>query len=719
MAGTINAASLKIGMDITELKASGQFASNELRSIGRIMTDLEGPTGKFEKQMQLLERAMKQAGLSEEQMAQAQEHLAKKFGVVTPAMQRAAEEAKQLADAEDLAKQQAKELSDQMAYEAQILKQREAIMQRGAQLTRQVETAEDRMNREIAEYNSLRKAGAIDEQAHFRLIQQTTQQYLTAEKAVKGFKQEVKELEKAKPQGLVDSVKNLAASYIGLAAAISAVKTSVKLAAEAESTKIAFEVMTGSASTAEKLLKDFKKLDIQSPINYADFTRAGKTLLQFGVEANAVAPALRQLAAVSLGNSEQFQSLTLAFAQVSAAGRLTGQDLLQFVNAGFNPLQEISRTTGESMIALKKRMEDGAISAAEVAKAFDLATGAGGRFAGMNERLEQSLSGQFSKLDGDIRAAATSLGTALTPAVQQLIDTIRSDQGMGTSGSSRLGNALFEMASTWGKGVGLIIATQTQATDSFLDKMDELDREEEFRRKHGAEWAAAEAEVMKKKANDLKAIQEEQLKLAKIESQKAAEFAKQSELNKTQIGELKKLREEYDQLKLGEDAAIEAQQRAAGYTENDIKRYQNLRDMVRQLREEKEKAAESERTFKESQKDADTLFKKFNPQVGMQEEFQKILNLRQGGFIDDTLMNQAGMSLAAGFVQNASGGLASTIAPALKAGSVEAYKFIAQQNEKSKQVAEAKKLWEEQRDLLKDIATQNKNAPRLAMAGRN
>ena len=82
-------------------------------------------------------------------------------------------------------------------------------------------------------------------------------------------------------------------------------------------------------------------------------------------------------------------------------------------------------------------------------------------------------------------------------------------------------------------------------------------------------------------------------------------------------------------------------------------------------------------------------------------------------------MNQAGMSLAAGFVQNASGGLASTIAPALRAGSVEAYKFIAQQNEKSKQAAEAKKLWEEQRDLLKDIATQNKNAPRLAMAGRN
>ena len=715
MAGTINAASLKIGMDITELKASGQFASNELRSIGRIMTDLEGPTGKFEKQMQLLERAMKQAGLSEEQMAQAQEHLAAKFGVVTPAMQRAAEEAKQLADAEELAKQQAKELADQMAYEAQIMRQREAVMQRGVQLTRQVETAEDRMNREIAEYNSLRKAGAIDEQAHFRLIQQTTQQYLTAEKAVKGFKQEVKELEKAKPESLKDSVKSLAMSYLGLSAAVSGLKTSLKLAAEAESSKIAFEVMTGSASTAEKLLKDFKKLDIQSPINYADFTRAGKTLLQFGVETSAITPVLRQLSAVSLGNSEQFQSLALAFSQVSAAGRLTGQDLLQFVNAGFNPLQEISRTTGESMIALKKRMEDGAISAAEVAKAFELATSAGGRFAGMNERLENSLAGQFSKMEGDIKAAATEIGTSLIPAIREMMALIKDSSGSGGGEKGILG----ANATLFGWGWGSVFASLRGELGTYIDKWKELRDEEEFQRKHGAEWAAAEAEANKKKAEELKKLQSEQAKTAQQERQKAAEFAKQSELNKTQASELKKLREEYDQLKLGEEGAIEAQQRAAGYTEDDIKRYKNLRNMVRELREEKEKAAESERTFKDSQKDADTLFKQFNPQVGMQEEFQKILNLRQGGFIDDTLMNQAGMSLAAGFVQNASGGLASTIAPALKAGSVEAYKFIAQQNEKSKQAAEAKRLWEEQRDLLKDIATQNKNAQRLAMAGRN
>ena len=680
------------------------------------MTDLEGPTGKFEKQMQLLERAMKQAGLSEEQMAQAQEHLAAKFGIVTPAMQRAADEAKQLADAEALAKEQAKELSDQMAYEAQILKQREAIMQRGAQLTRQVETAEDRMNREIAEYNTLRKAGAIDEQAHFRLIQQTTHQYLTAEKAVKGFKDQVKELEKAKPQSLTDSLKNLAMTYIGLSAAVSGLKMSLKLAAEAESSKIAFEVMTGSASTAEKLLKDFKKLDVQSPINYADFTRAGKTLLQFGVAAEMITPTLRQLSAVSLGNSEQFQSLTLAFSQVSAAGRLTGQDLLQFVNAGFNPLQEISRTTGESMIALKKRMEDGGVSAAEVAKAFELATSAGGRFAGMNERLENSLAGQFSKMEGDIKASATAIGASLIPAVTELMAVIRN---LTSSQQGQREGFLEFYVRKGSEGFGAFFASLQGQADEYLDKLNEMKAEQEFMRLHGAEWAAAEAEVAKKKADDLKKLQEEQAKVTQQEKQKLAEFAKQSELNKTQTGELQKLREEYNLLTLGQEGAIEAQQRAAGYTDADIERYNKFRDTVQALREEKEKAAESEKAFKQSQSDADSLFKKFNPQSGMRSEMEKLFNLRQGGFIDDTLMNQAGVSLAAGFVQNASGGLASTIAPALRAGSVEAYKFIAQQNEKSKQAAEAKKLAEDQLKELRKIAEQNTNAPRLAMAGRN
>lgn len=49
----------------------------------------------------------------------------------------------------------------------------------------------------------------------------------------------------------VQSLRGMMAGYIGTAAAIGGIKKSISLAAELETNKIAFEVMTGSASRAE------------------------------------------------------------------------------------------------------------------------------------------------------------------------------------------------------------------------------------------------------------------------------------------------------------------------------------------------------------------------------------------------------------------------------------------------------------------------------------
>lgn len=93
-----------------------------------------------------------------------------------------------------------------------------------------------------------------------------------------------------------------------------------------------------------------------------------------------------------MGNADRFQHLALAFAQVSAAGKLTGQDLLQMVNAGFNPLQEISKKTGKSISELKDDMADGAISVKMVEDAMKGATSEGGRFFGGMEKASKTFS---------------------------------------------------------------------------------------------------------------------------------------------------------------------------------------------------------------------------------------------------------------------------------------------------------------------------------------
>ena len=196
----------------------------------------------------------------------------------------------------------------------------------------------------------------------------------------------------------------------------------IKSAADIEMQQAAFETMLGSAEKAKTLLQDLTDLAAKTPFQLPDLASGTKTLLAFGIELDDVLPTLKQLGDVSLGNQDYFRGLTLAFGQMSSAGRLMGQDLLQMINAGFNPLNVIAEQTGESMIALKKRMEAGAISADEVAAAFKIATSEGGQFFGGMERASETLTGKFSTLTDNVGILGRSFADILMPALKDIVD---------------------------------------------------------------------------------------------------------------------------------------------------------------------------------------------------------------------------------------------------------------------------------------------------------
>jgi tape measure domain-containing protein len=91
------------------------------------------------------------------------------------------------------------------------------------------------------------------------------------------------------------------------------------------------------------------------------------------------------------------KSLALAFSQATASGKLMGQDLNQMINAGFNPLEVISRKTGKSIDQLKEEMEAGGISAKELGEAFQMATQEGERFYKGAERAGSTTAGRLEK----------------------------------------------------------------------------------------------------------------------------------------------------------------------------------------------------------------------------------------------------------------------------------------------------------------------------------
>jgi tape measure domain-containing protein len=208
----------------------------------------------------------------------------------------------------------------------------------------------------------------------------------------------------------------------GGAAMAAFIITSSKAAADVEDLGIQFEVLTGSAKTAAELMKTFRDEEKKSALSLSDYANAAKTMLAFGTSLDDVTPSLRMLGDVSMANSERFGSLALAFAQTTAAGRLMGQEVLQFVNAGFNPLEQISRDTGRSMQDLKKDMEDGAITVDMVKQAFVSATSEGGRFYKAIDKGSASTNAKLNQLSAAATQLRVAFGTGFNEGLKDALD---------------------------------------------------------------------------------------------------------------------------------------------------------------------------------------------------------------------------------------------------------------------------------------------------------
>lgn len=184
----------------------------------------------------------------------------------------------------------------------------------------------------------------------------------------------------------------------------------IRVRGEFQSMQTTIETMVGK-DVAGKLMPQIKELAKISPLAMTDMVGAEKMMLGFNIQAEDTIKYLKALSDISMGESGKFNSLTLAFSQMSATGKLMGQDLNQMINAGFNPLQTISEKTGKSIATLKDEMSKGAISAEMVQQAFIDATSAGGKFYNMSENASQTINGQMSMMQDAWDSVFNELGT--------------------------------------------------------------------------------------------------------------------------------------------------------------------------------------------------------------------------------------------------------------------------------------------------------------------
>lgn len=235
----------------------------------------------------------------------------------------------------------------------------------------------------------------------------------------------VKKLNEAKKETsnvgevLKKSAALAATAFTGIAAAAG---FALNEARKIETLKTQFEVLTGSAAAASKIIKDLTEFSAKTPFQFEGIADASKQLLAFGFTADELPKKLQQIGDVASATGKPIEDIATIFGQVAAAGKLTGERLLQFQERAIPVGKAIAETMGVSETAVRKLVSEGKVSFSIFEKAFASLSKKGGfAFEGMIKQ-SKTLDGLISTAKDTISIFAADLGRELLPVAKLLTE---------------------------------------------------------------------------------------------------------------------------------------------------------------------------------------------------------------------------------------------------------------------------------------------------------
>lgn len=180
-----------------------------------------------------------------------------------------------------------------------------------------------------------------------------------------------------------------------------------------------FTVMTGSADKASETVKKLADIGATTPFDMPQLADATSLLMNYGFSADDAVDSMMMLGDISQGNADKLNSIARAYGKMSSAQKVSLEDINMMIDAGFNPLQEISEKTGESMQSLYDRISKGTMSVDEITESMKRSTSEGGKYFQSMDAQSQTLDGRLSTLSDTINS---KLGEALQPILQKAAD---------------------------------------------------------------------------------------------------------------------------------------------------------------------------------------------------------------------------------------------------------------------------------------------------------
>lgn len=196
------------------------------------------------------------------------------------------------------------------------------------------------------------------------------------------------------------AIQGLAMAIGGLVIGMGAVTSAgVAMNASAEQSAIAFEGLLGSASRADKMIRDLTEFAKQTPFEYAGLEQASIKLINAGVSAGELQGVLTSLGdaiSVSGGNiQEKLDGVTTAISQMLSKGKISSEEMNQLAERGIPAWDALSKQVGKSKAELMKLAEQGKLTAEFIP---ELITGLGAGSAGAMQMQSQTFTGLLGTL---------------------------------------------------------------------------------------------------------------------------------------------------------------------------------------------------------------------------------------------------------------------------------------------------------------------------------
>lgn len=255
----------------------------------------------------------------------------------------------------------------------------------------------------------------------------------------------------------LSGLKNIVMTVFGATAVYNFAKSIVTLASNLQQAQVGFTTMLGSADKAKVLLNDLSDFAKSTPFELVGIRENAKQLLAMGVAQENVIPTMKALGDVAAGLSVPLDRLALAYGQVLSKGKLTGDDLRQFTEAGVPLLAVLGKQLGKTTGEIQKMIEQGKISARDVTKAFETMSSSGGQFANLMAKQSETVAGKWSNLQDSMNSLGETVGTRLLPTFGLVVD------GLGNV-VKNYGTAIADVLASTFEYIGSSFAQLSQKT---------------------------------------------------------------------------------------------------------------------------------------------------------------------------------------------------------------------------------------------------------------